>query len=79
MVAARWVWGLVSSAVMLAGNGTATAQELQQTPILLAQSTQKSGDELYAEGDKFYFLGTREGYVSQALAQLTSCKRSESR
>jgi len=63
MVASRWVWGLLGSAVMLSGGGAAKAQELPPTPILLAQTEQETeADLLFDEGKAAFDQGTLEGY-----------------
>ncbi|MGB2926303.1 MAG: tetratricopeptide repeat protein, partial [Limnothrix sp.] len=68
MVASRWVWGLVGSAVMLSESGTATAQELPPTPILLAQTGQETeADISFNEGRAAFQQETLEGYQQAIL------------
>jgi tetratricopeptide (TPR) repeat protein len=62
-------WQMMGCAALLLGNGsTAQAQSLPPQPILLAQSTQTTDPHaLYEKGDKFYDLGTLEGYQQAIL------------
>jgi CHAT domain-containing protein/Tfp pilus assembly protein PilF len=67
MVASRWVWGLLGSAILILGNTSTAAQERPQTPMLLADTAQQTeADILFGEGMVLYESETAAG-SQQAL------------